>query len=96
MLALIEEGRGVLQNQYRAGGCRETRRTRSEMSAQNIVLADTVVGQKPVSGLGRRPVLAGKGDGLPHAGPKLLRQDREAPMQPGVLKIASLDFQIAP
>jgi hypothetical protein len=57
-----------------------------------LVFADAIVGQKLVSGLSRRPVLADEGNGLLYTGPKLLQQqDSEAPTQTGVLKIASPD-----
>jgi hypothetical protein len=66
------------------------------MSTQDIVFADAVIGQNPVRSLRRSPVLTGERDRLPHTAPQLLEQALEATAQPGILELASLDFQIEP
>jgi hypothetical protein len=96
MAPLIGECRGVLQNQYRAGRGRETSRTGIEMPAQDIVFADAVLGEEPVSGLGRGPVLAGERDRLSHSGSRFFQQHSETPPQPGILEIALPDLLVEP
>jgi hypothetical protein len=95
-LALVRECGRVLQDKHWPIGGLHTLGASLEMSAQDIVFADTVIGQKPVRSLGRSPVLTGERDRLPHAVPQLLEQACKAAAQPGVLEFASLDFQIQP
>ena len=95
-LAPVRECGRVLQDKHWPIGGLHTLGASLEMSAQDIVFADTVIGQKPVRSLGRSPVLTGERDRLPHAVPQLLEQACKAAAQPGVLEFASLDFRIQP
>lgn len=69
MLPLIQEDRGVLQNQYRVGCGRETCSTSIKMPAQDIVFANPVFGEEAIGALGRSPVLTGEKDRLSHPAP---------------------------
>src|ERR671912_2606349 len=69
---------------------------RPEVAAEDLPLADPVVGEEAVGRLGVGPVLAGERDALPHRARHLDEQRAQPPAQPLVREPAAGDLAIDP
>jgi hypothetical protein len=58
------------------------------MSAQYVLFADVIVGEKPISCFRTSPILTGKWNALTHASPELFEQQPKVFLEPLVSEIA--------
>ena len=83
LFSLINELRGVMEDQHRSVSCRKTIPCRMEMAAQDVCFADPLIGEEAVGRFGVRPVLANQGNALAHGAPDPLQQLSEIYSQAG-------------
>src|SRR3954462_932220 len=95
-LPLIRERRRILQDEHGALHRLEAFRTRLKVTAQDVLLVDTIVRQESVSGLGRGPILTCEGNRLADARPQPLQYHAKAFAESGILKFACLDLLLEP
>ena len=76
VLSLKAELGGVMEHKNRAIGRNRALKGRLKMTGENVRLADPVVGEKTIRGLGISPVLAHQRDALAHGAPDLRHQLR--------------------
>src|SRR5579872_846197 len=69
---------------------------RLEMAGENLLLADSLVGEETVSGLGAGPVLAGHGNGFADSFGEPFQQGPEPLSQTHVRKSAFRQFTVQP
>ena len=74
----------------------ETIPRRLEMASENLLLADSLIGEESVSGLGAGPVLAGHGDGFADSLGEPFQQGPEPLAQTHVRKSAFRQFIVKP
>jgi hypothetical protein len=85
-----------MQDQNETIGGSNTITRRLKMTGQNVRLADPVIREKAIGGLGVGPILANQRNALPHGAPDLGQQFAESVAKPHVPKFASGGFSINP
>ena len=96
VLSLKAELGGVMEHKNRAIGRNRALKGRLKMTGENVRLADPVVGEKTICGLGISPVLAHQRDALAHGAPDLRHQFAEPLIQALVDKTAASKLAIKP
>ena len=95
-LSLVCEFGRVMQDQNETIGGSDTITRRLKMTGQNVRLADPVIGEKAIGGLGVGPILANQRNALPHGALDLGQQLAEPLAKPRVAKFAPGGFSINP
>jgi hypothetical protein len=94
--ALVGELRGVLKDKDRALRSSVPRARRREVAADDVVLLDALVSQKPISRLRARPVLTSKRDALAHAVADLLQELAKPSSEASVFEGRFVDLALCP
>jgi len=94
--SVISKFGGVMEDQHRRIGSGEPIARRLKVSGKNLCFADTLVGQKTVSGFGVGPVLANQRNALTNAVGELLNKRFRKLFESGVAELAADKFTIDP
>jgi len=89
-------GIGILEDQHRTVMRDEPIARRLEVAGQDLGLADAIVGQEPIGGLGRRPVLAGHRQALADRPAHPFEQHAKPLAEPLVGERAAREFGVQP
>jgi hypothetical protein len=95
-LSFINEFRRIMEHENQAVSGSYALAGRLKMSAQNIGLADPVVGEKAIGRLRVGPILADQRNALPHRTSHPRDQLAEPPFQPLVHKVTSRNLLVKP
>lgn len=96
LFSLIDELRGVMEDQHRTAGCRKAIPRRLKMAAQDVCFADPLIRKEAVGRFGVRPILTNQGNALAHGAPDPLQQLSEFTAKPGIFEGASGNLVICP
>src|SRR5918994_1506678 len=93
---LVGELGRVLQHQDQPVGGRDAAARRAEMAGEDLGLADRLVRQEAIGGLGVGPVLTGQGDGRTDRACHPREELAQPPAQPFILERRASEFLVYP